>query len=93
MIIVAQKCLRKIIKYNHGEKSMKFQFIIYSDLGSLLEKIDTCHNNPKMPSTTKINKHAASGHSLFIHCSFDAAKNKLDYYNDHDCMKKFCKDL
>ena len=72
---------------------MKVPFIIYSDLGSLLEKIDTCHNNPKKPSTTKINKHEASGHSLFIHCSFDAAKNKLDYYNDHDCMKKFCKDL
>ena len=28
----------KILKYNHGEKSMKVPFIIYADLESLLEK-------------------------------------------------------
>ena len=28
----------KILKYNHGEKSMKAPFIIYPDLESLLEK-------------------------------------------------------
>ena len=28
----------KIIKYNHGEKSMKAPFIIYADLECLLEK-------------------------------------------------------
>ena len=28
----------KILKYNHGEKSMKVLFIIYTDLESLLEK-------------------------------------------------------
>ena len=31
-------------------------------------------------STTKINKHTASGCSLFTRSSFDATKNKLDYY-------------
>ena len=36
----------KILKYNHGEKSMKFPFTIYADLESLLEKMNTCHNNP-----------------------------------------------
>ena len=35
-----------ILKYNHGEKSMKVPFIIYADFESLLEKINTCHNNP-----------------------------------------------
>ena len=44
----------KILKYNHGEKSMKIPFIIYADLKSLLEKMSTCHNNPKNSSTTKI---------------------------------------
>ena len=58
----------KIIKYNHGEKSMKVPFIIYADLESLLEKMSTCHNNPKNSSTTKINKHTPSGYSLFTHC-------------------------
>ena len=35
----------KILRYNHGEKSMNVPFIIYSDLESLLEKMNTCHNN------------------------------------------------
>ena len=45
----------EILKYNHGEKSMNVSFIIYADLESLLEKMNTCHNNPKKSSTTKIN--------------------------------------
>ena len=53
----------------------------------------TRQNNPKESSTTKINKHTPSGYSLFTHCSFDKAKNKLDYYRGKDCMKRFCKDL
>ena len=36
----------KILKYNHGEKSVKTPFITYADLESLLEKISTSHNNP-----------------------------------------------
>ena len=83
----------KILKYNHGEKSMKVPFIIYADFESLLEKIGTCHNNPKKWSTTKINKHAASGYSLFTQCSFYVTKTELDYYRGSNCMKKFCKDL
>ena len=58
---------------------MKVPFNIYVDLESLLEKMSTCHNNPKKLSTTKINKHTPSGYSLFTHCSFDATKNELDY--------------
>ena len=30
----------KILKYNHGEKSLKVPFIIYAELESLLEKIN-----------------------------------------------------
>ena len=37
----------KILKYNHGEKSMKVPFITYADLESLLEKMSTCNNNPE----------------------------------------------
>ena len=42
-----------ILKYNHGENSMKLPFIIYADMESLLEKIITCHNIPNESSTTK----------------------------------------
>ena len=83
----------KILIYNHGEKSMRAPFIIYADLESLLEKINTCYDNPEKSSTTKINKHIPSGYSLFTHYSFNKAENKLDYYRGEDCMEKFCKDL
>ena len=55
--------------------------------------MSTCYNNPKISSTTKINKHTPSGYSTFTHCSFDKSKNKLDYVRGEDCMKKFCKGL
>ena len=44
----------KILRYNHGEKSMKAPFIIYADLESLLEKMNTCYDSPEKSSTTKI---------------------------------------
>ena len=78
----------KILKYNHGEKSLRVPFVIFADLESLLEKMNTCRNNPEKSSTTKINKHTASCYSLFTHCSFDRTKNKLDYYRGKNCMKK-----
>ena len=37
----------KILKYNHGGKSIKVPFIIYSNLKSLFEKMSPCHSNPK----------------------------------------------
>ena len=83
----------KILKYNQREKSMKVPFIIYADLESLIEKMNTCHNNPEKSSTTNINKHTPSGYSLFTQCSFHTAKNKLDYYRGKNCMKNFCLDL
>ena len=55
----------KILKYKRGEKYMRAPFVSYADLESLLEKLNTCHNNPAKSSTTKINKHTASGYSLF----------------------------
>ena len=82
-----------IIKYNHGEKSIKMPFTIYVDLECLLEKMDTCENDPNKSSTTKINKHIPSGYSIFTHYSSDESKNKLNYYRGDDCMEKFCKNL
>ena len=82
-----------IIKYNHGEKSMKLPFVIYADLECLLEKMSSCINNPNESSTTKINKHIPLGYSIFTHCSFNKSKNKLNYYRGKDCMIKFSKDL
>ena len=62
---------------------MRAPFIIYADLESLLEKMDTCYDNTEKSSTNKINKHAPSGYSLFTHI----------VHRGEDCMKKFCLDL
>ena len=80
----------EILKYNHGEKSMRVPFAIYADLECLLEKMSNCLNNPEKSSTTKVNKNTPSGYSLFTNCSFDTTKNKLDYYRGKNCMENVC---
>ena len=67
----------KILKYNHGEKSLKVPFLFMLTCHNNAD-MSTCHNNPEKSSTTKINKHIPSDYSLFTHCSFDLTKNKLD---------------
>ena len=73
---------------------MKAPFVVYTDLECLLEKMSTCHNNPEKSSTTKVNKSAPSGYSLFTCSSFDTIEfDTLDFSRGEDCMKMFCKDL
>ena len=88
----------KILKYNHGEKSVKGTFIIYADLKCLLEEMHSCQNNNEKSYTEKKTVHTPSGHSIFANYSFDSTelystKNKLDCYRSKDCMERFCKDL
>ena len=83
----------KILKYNHGEKTMKVPFVIYGDLDCLLQKMHSSQNNPKKSSTTKISIHTPSGYSLSTNCSFDLVGNKLNCHRGKDCMERFCKDL
>ena len=83
----------KILKYNHGEQSLKVPFIIYADLECLLQKINTCQNNPEKSYTEKKAEHIPSGYSILTCCSFDKSKNEQKYYRGKDCMKIFCKDL
>lgn len=61
---------------------MKIPFIIIinDDMEFLLERINTCHNNPENSSTTKIIKHTGSVYSLFAQCLFNVTKNKHDFY-------------
>ena len=43
----------EVLKFNHGEKSMKVPFTIYADVESLFEKMSTSHNNPEKSSTAE----------------------------------------
>ena len=79
----------KILKYNHGEKSMKVPFIIYDYYLCWVFAWNNKHrhDNPEKSWTTKKNKHAPFGYSLFTHCSFDTTKYKFDYFRGKNCMK------
>ena len=59
---------KSILKCNHEEKPMKIPFIIYSDMESSLDKINTCRKSPEKLSTAKINKHTDFGCSIFTQC-------------------------
>ena len=45
-----------VLKYISGNKSIMTPFVIYADLGSVLEKISGCENDPEKSSTIKVNK-------------------------------------
>ena len=51
----------KILKYSHGEKSVKAPFMIYADFECLLEKMHSCQNNLKKSYTEEKAKHTPSG--------------------------------
>ena len=49
-------------KFNQYMKSDKMSYIIYTDIESLIRKIDGCTNNPENSSTTKIGEHVLCGY-------------------------------
>ena len=59
----------------------------------LLQKINTCQNNPKKSYTEKKATHKPSGYFLLTCCLFDKSKNEQKQYRGKDCMKLFCDDL
>ena len=59
----------------------------------MLLKTHSCQNNLERSYTEKKAKHEPSGWVILTKCSFDAIKNKLNYYKGIDCIKKFCKML
>ena len=68
----------KVLKYNHGEESMRVPFI-YADLENrcIFTRMRSCQNDLEKFYIEKKTKHTPSDYSLFTNCSFDAAKNKL----------------
>ena len=83
----------KILKYHHGEKSLKVPFMIYLDLESLLKKMHSYQNDPENSSTEEKAKHEPLAWVMIVKCSFDSTKDKNDYYRGIDCIEKFRKKL
>ena len=83
----------KILEFNQYQISDKAPFVIYSDLGCIIEKTDGCKNNPENLSTAIVSQHIPSGVSISTIPSFRSIENKHDVYRGKDCMKKFCEFL
>ena len=88
-----RKWVKKVLKYNPGEKSLKAPVAIYLDLECLLKKEQYCQKNPEKFYTEKKAKHEPSGWAMFTRCSFDKKENKLNYYRGKDCIEILCKKL
>ena len=68
-------------------------FKIYADLECLLQKQQSCQNNPDKSYTERKAIHEPCGYSLDLITSFDKKENKHSFYRGKDCIKKFCKEL
>ena len=88
------KFAKRIIKYAHGEKSLRTPFAIYLDSECLLkEREQSRENNLEKSYTDKKAAHEPSGWAMFAKCSFDKAKHKLDYYRGRTCIERLRKKL
>ena len=83
----------KVLEFNQYQKFDKAPFVNYADLECLIEKIDTCKNNPENSFTAKVSENIPSGFSISTISSFKSIENKHDVYRGKDCMKKFCESL
>ena len=83
----------KILEFNQYQKSYKTPFIIYADLGCIIEKTDGCKSNPENWSTTKVREHIPSNFSVPTISSFRSIEIKYDVCRCKGCMKKFCESL
>ena len=81
------------LEFNQYMKSDKMPYIIYTDIESLIKKIDGCANDSENSSTTKIDKHIPCGSSVSTIWGFDHIEDKHTLYHGKDCMKKFCTSL
>ena len=77
----------KILEFNQYQKFDKAPFIIYEDLGCLIEKADECKNYPEKSSTPKVGEHIPSGFSMSTMLSFKSIENKHDVSRCNICMK------
>ena len=55
--------------------------------------MNSCKNNPEKSYTEKKAMHETSGWDMAVTYSFDATKERHDYYRRKDCIENLCKKL
>ena len=80
-----------LLKFHQEQKSIKLPLAVYADFQSILEKTNTCENNPEISHITKINKHTAFDFSIFVTFTHHKSKkNRQSFYRGADYMVKYC---
>ena len=74
IIMLSQK--DNILQFNQNMKSDKMPYIIYSELESLIKKVDECANNPEKSSTIKVVKQIPCGYSISTIWAFGNIESK-----------------
>ena len=55
--------------------------------------MNSCKNNPEKSYTEKKAMHETWGWNMAVKYSFDATKDRHDYYGGKDCIENLCKKL
>ena len=83
----------KILKYVHGQKSLRVPVAYYCDIESLIKEIDACDNNPEQSYTTRVGKHEPFGFLIVKKSQLIDIREKKCFYRGKDSMEIFCKEL
>ena len=76
----------KLVELNQN----KTRSITYTDLESLIKRINGCDNDFKKSSTTRVFEHIPREYSMYTIWTFDDIKNSHDVYRRKDFMRRFC---
>ena len=91
--IVFPSSKNNILEFNQYKRLDKMLYIIYTNIESLIKKIERSANNLEKTSTTKVGKHIPGGYSMPTIGAFDHIENTHSLYCREDGMKKFCRSL
>ena len=83
-----------ILKFKNYYNSEKVPFMIYADMESLLNPIQSCEPNPQSSYTKKYQKHQPISYSYYIKCFDDNVFTREPRtYTGLDAMQKFVESL
>ena len=83
-----------LLKFKNYCNSEKVPFIIYADMESLLNPIQSCKPNPQSSYTKKYQKHQPISYSYYIKCFDDNVfTQEPRTYTGSDAMQKFVESL
>ena len=73
-------CKRSTVEFCDGQNQFKVPFIMYVDLESILEPIESPNPDPNQPYSQCINQHVSSGWCVYSKFAYSVIKDPLKIY-------------